>query len=109
MRADPKTVIAWVLTIGVPVGTTVVLAGFLTFIPYEVLQELVKSHFAAIVGLPVSAVFSIFLVVVLQQASGPIKFKGLGFEFEGTSGQVILWIACFLAITAAIKLLWPLG
>lgn len=101
-------VIAWVLTLAVPVATTAVLAAFMTFIPFDTLLELVKQHFAAIVGLPVAAVFAVFLVVVLQQASGPIKFKGLGFEFEGTSGQVVLWIACFLAMAAAINMTWSL-
>ena len=106
MTADPKNIVTWVLALVVPVATAVVLAGFLTLIPYEDLLEISKSHFAAIVGLPVSAVFAAFLVVVLQQTSGPVKFEGLGFKFEGTSGQVVLWVLCFLAIAGAIKLLW---
>lgn len=106
MTADPKRIIIWVLALVVPIATAVVLTGFLTLIPYEVLLEIVKMHFAAIVGLPVSAVFSVFLVVVLQQTSGPVKFEGLGLKFEGTSGQVVLWIFCFLAIAVAMKLLW---
>lgn len=108
MSPNPTSVVTWVLALVVPVATAVVLTGFLTLIPPEVLFEIAKSHFAAIVGLPTAAVFSAFLVVVLQQASGPVKFEGLGFKFEGTSGQVVLWIFCFLAVAAAIKLLWNL-
>ena len=106
MSANPTAVVTWVLALVVPVATVVVLTGFLTLIPPDVLLEIAKVHFAAIVGLPTAAVFSAFLVVVLQQASGPVKFWGLGFKFEGTSGQVVLWIFCFLSVAAAIKLLW---
>ena len=90
----------------VPVATVLLLTGYLNLIPYEALLNISTTHFAAIVGLPVSAVFSVFLVVVLQQTSGPVKFEGLGFKFEGTSGQVVLLVFCFLAIAAAIKFLW---
>ncbi|MCZ4311875.1 hypothetical protein O4H66_00520 [Comamonadaceae bacterium G21597-S1] len=106
MSADPKTVITWVLVLVVPFAATAILAGFLTRIPYDVQLQIVQDHFAAIVGLPVAAIFSAFLVVVLQQTSGPVRFEGLGFKFEGTSGQVVLWVFCFLAITVAIRLLW---
>jgi predicted neutral ceramidase superfamily lipid hydrolase len=106
MSADPKLIVTWVLALAVPVACAVILTGFLTLLPFETMHEIVKNHFAAIVGLPVVAVFSVFLVVVLQQTSGPVKFEGLGFKFEGTSGQVVLWILCFLAMAAALKLLW---
>ena len=106
MNANPTLILTWVLALAMPVAATVVLAGFLNLIPYEVMLEIARKNFAAIVGLPVAAVFAVFLVVVLQQTSGPVKFEGLGFKFEGTSGQVVLWVLCFLAMAGAIKLLW---
>ena len=106
MNANPTLILTWVLASAMPVAATVVLAGFLNLIPYEVMLEIARKNFAAIVGLPVAAVFAVFLVVVLQQTSGPVKFEGLGFKFEGTSGQVVLWVLCFLAMAGAIKLLW---
>ena len=96
MNANPALILTWVLASAMPVAATVVLAGFLNLIPYEVMLEIARKNFAAIVGLPVAAVFAVFLVVVLQQTSGPVKFEGLGFKFEGTSGQVVLWMLCFL-------------
>jgi len=45
-------------------------------------------------------------VVFLRQTDGPIEFNGLGFEFKGASGQVAMWVVCFLAIAGAIKFLW---
>ena len=69
--------------------------------------ELVLGHFAAIVGLPMAAICSLLLVAILRQRSGEgIKFKGLGFEFTGPSGEVILWVVCFTVITIAIKAVW---
>ena len=106
MNASPKSIVSWILVLIVPIAATAILTSFLTLIPYEVMVNIVKSHFAAIVGLPISAIFSAFIVVALEQTSGPVKFDGLGFKFEGSSGQVVLWVLCFLAISLAIKLLW---
>lgn len=106
MNADPKRIIAWVLILAVPICATTVLAGFLTFIPFDTLVQIATQHFAAVVGLPLAALLAAFIVVALQQTSGPMKFEGLGFKFDGSSGQVILWLFCFLSIAVAIRLLW---
>lgn len=107
--SNPTRALTWVLVVVMPVATALLLSAFFTLMPYDVMLELTRRNFAAMVGLPVAAVFAVFLVVVLQQTSGPVKFEGLGFKFEGTSGQVVLWIMCFLAMTGAIKLLWVGG
>lgn len=82
-----------------------IMTGFMTLMPYEVMVEITKAHFAAIVGLPIAAIFAAFIVVALLQASGPVKFEGLGFKFEGAFGKVVLWVVCFLSITGAIRML----
>jgi len=69
-------------------------------------EPIVKEHFAAMVGLPAIAFGAFILVNLLEQQSGPVKFKGLGFEFDGSSGQIAMWIACFLSMSAALKMLW---
>lgn len=109
MNANPKEVMTWVLVVAVPVGAAVVLAGLLHFMSNEALTEIVKAHFPAVVGLPLAAIFAAFIVVALQQTAGPVKFEGLGFKFEGSAGQVVLWVFCFLAIAVAIRLLWSTG
>jgi hypothetical protein len=68
--------------------------------------EITRLHFAAIVGLPSAAAASLFLVLVLSTATGSIEFEALGFKFRGAAGPLVFWIACFLSITLAIKLLW---
>jgi hypothetical protein len=46
------------------------------------------------------------IVLYLEAKSGLIEFEGFGFKFRGASGEIILWVICFLAIMAAIKALW---
>lgn len=106
MEPDPKRVITWVLTIVVPIGVAYVFVVLITFFAPSDLIAIGKEHFAAVVGLPLSALLSAFIVIGLRHTDGPMKFEGLGFKFEGASGQVVLWVFCFLAISFAIKLLW---
>jgi hypothetical protein len=106
MQPNPRLIVTWVLILSVPVATAVILGGFMLYLPPDVMSEIARNHFVAVVGLPSAAVFSAFLVVALQQTSGPVKFEGLGFKFEGSSGQVVLWVICFLSITVALRLLW---
>jgi hypothetical protein len=106
VNANPKEIVGWILILIVPFASATALAGALSLMPYETMVEIVKEHFAAVIGLPTAAIFSAFIVVALQQTSGPVKFEGLSFKFEGSSGQVVLWVFRFLAISAAIKLLW---
>jgi len=69
-------------------------------------QQVLKEHFGAIIGLPGAAAVAFAIVVFLRQTEGPVEFEGLGFKFKGAAGQVIMWIACFLAMAAAIKWTW---
>jgi hypothetical protein len=103
-----RKVFGWVVLI----GTTAwgVFAG--AFLAYHSLQpnswlvELFQKHFAALLGVPMAALMSMCVVILLRYASGPVEFKVPGFEFQGASGQVVLWVVCFLAFVTALKLLW---
>ncbi|WP_156092658.1 hypothetical protein [Rhodovibrio salinarum] len=69
--------------------------------------ELVVRQFSTIVGLPMAAIGAFIVVVFLrQEKDGPIEIDALGFKFRGSSGPVVLWIACFFTIVFAIKILW---
>jgi hypothetical protein len=70
------------------------------------MMDLFQGHTAAVLGLPAAALASLAIVLFLEAKSGRIEFEGFGFKFRGASGEVILWVICFLAIVAAIKLLW---
>jgi hypothetical protein len=71
-------------------------------------DEIARKHFAAVIGLPCAALTSMFVVIVLRTVAGPIELKIPGFEFRGASGPIVMWIACFLAMTFAISWIWPL-
>jgi len=78
-----------------------------TFQNRDWLLELVKKHYAAIIGLPFAAYAVVCLVLFLESRyEGPIEFKAIGFEFKGASGPIILWAICFLIFTVCMKLLW---
>lgn len=109
MKADPKNIVTWVLIIIVPIVAVTLVAGFLRYTEPGLIVAIVKNHFAATIGLPMAALLAAFIVVSLRHSDGPMKFEGLGFKFEGSSGQVVLWVFCFLAITAAIRLVWGIG
>jgi len=70
------------------------------------LVDIARVHFAATVGLPGAALAAMAVVLFLEFNAGPIQFEVIGFKFRGASGPVVLWAFCFLAIAAAIKLLW---
>lgn len=83
-----------------------------TFLAYHSMQpnswllELIKNHFAALICVPMAALMSMCIVILLRYTAGPIEFEVPGFVFKGASGQVVLWVVCFLAIVTAIKLVW---
>lgn len=109
VNANPKNVITWTLIISVPFVGVAILKLIFDYFEPGLVVDIVKAHFAATIGLPMAALLSAFIVVALRHSKGPIKFEGLGFKFEGSSGQVILWVICFLSITVAIRLLWTLS
>jgi hypothetical protein len=70
--------------------------------------ELLKEHYAAIMGLPGAAAGAFVLVTLFRQAEGQIKINLWGLQLEGAAGPVLLWVVCFLAIALAIKMIWPI-
>ena len=106
MNPDPKIIITWVISLIVPIVGVVTIMGLVSLIEPGFLKTIVVEHFAAVIGLPMSALLAAFIVSGLHYAEGTIKFEGLGMKFEGASGQIILWIVCFLSIAVTIKLLW---
>lgn len=97
----------WIVLLAVAVfGGAFIYGGAATMLHSPDLYSIMLKQFVAVVGLPSAALASLFLVMFLEQTSGPIEFEGLGFKFKGASGPVVLWVFCFLAIVASIKLLW---
>ena len=71
------------------------------------LLAIFQQHYDAIFGLPGAALLSFILVVVFEARFDKIEMEIFNIlEFRGASGPVVLWVLCFLSITAAIKLLW---
>ncbi len=90
----------------VVIGFIFLAAIWNVFFNLDARGKILEEHFGAIIGLPVAVGIAFVLVIFLRQTEGLIEFSGLGFEFRGASGQVAMWVICFLAVAGAIKLLW---
>jgi hypothetical protein len=65
------------------------------------------QHFPVVVGLPLAALASIFVVLLFRVVSGgKISVSVLGLKFEGAAGPVLMWVICFLSIVLAFNTLW---
>lgn len=93
-------------------ATTIGGSGALFFILYsyainmEDFAELLRTQVRAVVGIPMAAISSFCVVMVLEANLGPIEFEVLGAKFRGASGPVVLWIFGFLSFVLAIQVLW---
>jgi len=67
--------------------------------------DLVSKHYILIIGMPMSAMGAGALVTLLRSVDGPIKFKFIGFEFEGAAGQIVMFVLVFLAFVLAFSTL----
>jgi hypothetical protein len=56
--------------------------------------------------MPFAALAAFVVITLFRQGEHPIEFEGLGFKFKGASGEIVLWVFCFLAATGALHLLW---
>jgi hypothetical protein len=65
-----------------------------------------KQHFAATIGIPLSALAAFCVVTLLRATTGPIEVESQVIKFHGASGPIIFWILCFVAIVGGVKLLW---
>jgi hypothetical protein len=104
-----KRYVNWAFFVGAAVYSTFH-AGFVIWNTLRGSDELIKmvyDHFAAIVGLPFAGFAALGLVLLLESRSEqPIEFRAVGFEFKGASGPIVLWVLCFLAIVACLKVMW---
>jgi hypothetical protein len=106
LESRQRRAIVWgaaaILGLAVMVFATIWMIGF--YNAWE--PRLITEHFAAVIGLPAAALAASCVILAFRQAEGPIEFEMLGLKLKGAAGPVVLWTLCFLAIAAAIKMLW---
>jgi len=104
-----KRYVNWAFFVGAAVFSAFH-AGFVIWNTVRGNDQLIKTvyeHFGAIVGLPFAGFAALGLVLFLESRSEqPIEFRGVGFEFKGASGPIVLWVLCFLAIVVGLKVMW---
>jgi hypothetical protein len=65
-------------------------------------EEFIARNFYTTFAIPLAAIAAFCLVLVLRQWSG--HFEAFGLKIQAWAGAAILWLLCFLGITAAIWL-----
>jgi len=87
--------------------------GFILYVLFVISQwgnpiwkGLVFNHFMSVWGVAGIAVMATIVVTLFRTVEGPIKFKFIGFDFEGASGPIVMWTMVFLAMVGSAKLLW---
>jgi uncharacterized membrane protein YhdT len=65
-----------------------------------------QEHFAAVVGLPMAALASLCIVLIVRTSSGRLEFEAWGLKFKGAAAPIVFWVLCYLAMAVSIKLLW---
>ena len=103
-----RAVAAWVTLIGVVVfvGAYLCLFVYWMYRDFEFFGPIAHDHFQAVIGLRFGALAALCIVLFLEFRSGHMEVQGFGFKFRGASGPAIIWLLCFLGISAAIKMLW---
>jgi len=43
---------------------------------------------------------------VFRQGNDHLTIKGLGFEFDGYSGEVVMWLLTFITLALVLDKLW---
>lgn len=94
------------VAIGFILGIIVWIANFRA--PWQI--EMLKEHYAAIVGLPAAAAGSFVVIILAHQFSDQklVKISMGTVDIEGPAGPALLWVVCFLAMAFAIRIVWPL-
>jgi hypothetical protein len=73
------------------------------------LTPLIKANPQAWLGVPWAGGAALIVVLLFKPIFGEMEFKGLGFEFKGSSGPAVLWALCFLAEIGGIVALYSAG
>lgn len=99
------------------IGTCVLTTSLFAFLGYHAIRKtstedswllkVFETQFAATVLVPLSAISAACVVILLGVATGgDLSFEAGFLSFKGASGPITLWLACFLSMIAAVKLLW---
>jgi hypothetical protein len=76
------------------------------FKPNGWVVDIYKNHFLACIGLPLVALLSLIIVIIFNIQESDMKVSLLGFNFEGSSSKILMWVIVFLVQTLSLKLLW---
>ncbi|MCJ9728947.1 hypothetical protein [Bradyrhizobium sp. PRIMUS42] len=103
-----QTVAFWAAVVVIALGFLAAFAVWIANFRSDWQIQILREHYAAIVGLPAAAAGAFVMVTLFRQVSGKIIITLPGLKLEEASGPIILWVVCFIAMALAIKMIWPL-
>ncbi len=98
----------WVMFIGplIFMGPIILVGYITTTSATESYYDFVIKNYLVFFGIPLSALFSFYLVVTLEITRGDIDIEFATLKFKGASGPLIFWVITFLTLTGAMKMFW---
>ncbi len=70
--------------------------------------DVMQKHWAAVFGIPLSALLALFVVLVTTTVTGEIKFELGPIRVSGAAGESVIWLLGFFLGVWAFKELWSL-
>lgn len=98
----------WAAAVVIALGFLAACAVWIANFRSDWQMQILREHYAAVVGLPAAAAGAFVMVTLFRQVSGTITMTFPGLKLEGASGPILLWVVCFIAMALAIKMIWPL-
>ena len=103
-----KKYMSWIGMLGAVVFAIMFFFGVIEYFYNGLWDQISGTNFASLVALPGAAFTAFFVVLVLRTVAGPIEFSVFQLDFKGASGPTVMWVLCFLTITVALRMTWPL-
>ena len=70
--------------------------------------DVMQKHWAAVFGIPLSALLALFVVLLTTTVTGEIKFELGPMKVSGAAGESVIWLLGFFLGVWAFKELWSL-
>jgi len=87
-------------------GVSLLLAAIWAYRFDSEFSGFVAQHFPAIIGIPFSFLSAFIVVALFRQGESMLDFNAFGMKMRGATGEILLWLLCFVAISGSISLLW---
>ena len=101
-----KTIFTWAIGIGFAIYVTFLFFSFWRGRMAKPIWDVIIKQWLGMIVFPSACFASLVVVMVLDQAAGDIEFSGLGFQFKGAAGPLVIWAMLIIVMAISLRLLW---